>query len=406
MKTLSPTAFGHIPSAPRLIEQKLALEELPSIGAVRALATWTPDMLEKFERTAKDFEGPPRIDRSAAMSEFTYLAAEHRWTDAQILAALYDIDDRWGKFVKRPNRRSLLVDLVNRARQKFGYDIPEIDTKALIERLSKGSDATGQLVYGFEEFVATDFHINWLLEDLLAAGGFGMVTGFPGVGKTQFCIALGAHLAVGADRFLSWDNVGGAQRVLFLSLEMSGPPLHHFLSQIGRGYSNKKALNQNFLVAPFGTPMPLDVPEGQKFLSELLDTYQPNVVIIDSLQKIASKELTDEQAVKNLIHFLSVVRDKYGCAVVVVHHHRKKSNDAQKRDGVELSDVYGSTYAVTDVDWVLSLRKKTENVLTLDMLKNRLGAEKAAVDVTRDSDLGFDIDGMAASRQFGQRSGV
>jgi RecA-family ATPase len=152
--------------------------------------------------------------------------------------------------------------------------------------------------------------------------------------------------------------------------------------------------------------MPLDVPEGQKFLSELLDTYQPNVVIIDSLQKIASKELTDEQAVKNLIHFLSVVRDKYGCAVVVVHHHRKKSNDAQKRDGVELSDVYGSTYAVTDVDWVLSLRKKTADVLTVDMLKNRLGPEKDAFDVTRDSNLGFDIDGMNASRQFKQGSGV
>lgn len=406
MRTLPPSAFGHIPSAPKLLEAKLDLETLPPINEVRALASWTPDMLEKFERTAKDFEGPPRVDRSGAMAEFAYLAAEHRWSDPQILAALFDIDDRWGKFVKRPNRRSLLIDLLNRARQKFGYDLPELDTRSLIERLSRGVEETGKLVYGFEEFVARDFHINWLLEDLLAAGGFGMVTGFPGVGKTQFCIALGAHLAVGADRFLSWHNVGGAQRVLFLSLEMSGPPLHHFLQQIGKGYEEKKLLNQNFLVAPFGTPMPLDVPEGQKFLSELLDTYQPNVVIIDSLQKIASKELTDEQAVKNLIHFLSVVRDKYGCAVVVVHHHRKKSNDAQKRDGVELSDVYGSTYAVTDVDFVLSLRKKTEDVLTLDMLKNRLGPEKAAADITRDEHLGFDLDGMAAAAQFGARSGV
>jgi archaellum biogenesis ATPase FlaH len=90
---------------------------------------------------------------------------------------------------------------------------------------------------------------------------------------------------------------------------MGAAPLNHFMGIIAKGYQDRNTLNRNFLVAPFGTPMYLDTQEGQVFFDQIMNDHMPDVVVIDSLQKISSKELTDEQAVKNLIHYLAAVEE-------------------------------------------------------------------------------------------------
>jgi len=211
-------------------------------------------------------------------------------------------------------------------------------------------------------------------------------------------------MALGEKKFLTWDNVGGSKKVLFLSLEMSAAPLNHFMGTIGKGYPDKNTLNRNFLVAPFGTPINLDTPEGQVFFDQIMNDCMPDILVIDSLQKVSSRELTDEQGVKNLIHYLSTVRSKYSCAMIMIHHNRKKANDGQKK-GVELSDVYGSTYITTDVDFVLSLKTIEGNLLQVDILKNRLGPTPDAFQITRNPEnLSFTADMGNIFNQFDKDS--
>ena len=387
--------FAHIPSARRIVSTDLVIGELPSLDDVKVLAKWTPEILDKFSRDATYFAGPPKRDRSAAMSELAHLGAESGWSDEQIAVVLYDADNRWGKYKHRRDRERRVTDFINRARQKHGYNsLDNVDLTKLINSANQSSPVMGEskLVYGYQDFVDAEFKIEWVLDGLLAQGGFGLVTGYPGTGKTQFSIALGAHMALGEKKFLTWDNVAGNKKVLFLSLEMSAAPLNHFMATIGKAYDNKNTLNRNFLVAPFGTPINLDTPEGQIFFDQIMNDHMPDILIIDSLQKIGSKELTDEQAVKTLIHYLSTVRAKYSCAMVMIHHNRKKANDGQKK-GVELSDVYGSTYITTDVDFVLSLKVVEGNLLQVDTLKNRLGPTFDAFNITRNpDDLSFTTD--------------
>lgn len=412
MKTYSLDAFSKIESVKKLVSDGIQLETLPSIDSVKALAQWTPEMLDKFSRPGEYFErraDGSKEDRSAAMAELAYLGAEQGFTDEQIAAVLYDVDERWGKYRKRNDRHRRLVDFVNRARAKHGYSgLMSVKMEHLISSANQSAPVMGEskLVYGFTEFVDAEFKIEWTLDQLLAQGGFGLVTGFPGTGKTQFCIALGAHLAIGAPKFLKWDNAGGAKKVLFLSLEMGAAPLNHFMGIIGKGYTEPVKLNRNFLVAPFGTPMPLDTVEGQTFFDQLMTDYMPDVVVVDSLQKISSRELTDEQAVKTLVHYLSTVRSKFKCSMLVVHHNRKKPNDGQKK-GVELSDVYGSTYITTDVDFVLSLRTEETNLLQVDTLKNRLGRVLEPFQIVRSDDtLGFDLDLSKLYQNYGDGNGA
>jgi archaellum biogenesis ATPase FlaH len=387
--------FAHISSARKIVSTELVLGDLPTLEDVRTLATWTPELLDKFNRDSKYFSGPPKKDRSAAMSELAHMGAELGWSDENIAVVLYDADDRWGKYKYRRDRDRRITDFINRARQKHGYNsLENVDLTRMIQSANQTAPVMGEskLIYGYQDFVDAEFKIEWILDGLLAQGGFGLITGYPGTGKTQFSIALGAHMALGSKKFLTWDNVAGNKKVLFLSLEMSAAPLNHFMGTIGKGYDDKNTLNRNFLVAPFGTPINLDTPEGQIFFDQIMNDHMPDILIIDSLQKIGSKELTDEQAVKTLIHYLSTVRAKYSCAMLMVHHNRKKPNDGQKK-GVELSDVYGSTYITTDVDFVLSLKTIDGNLLQVDTLKNRLGATFEPFNITRNpEDLSFTTD--------------
>jgi archaellum biogenesis ATPase FlaH len=401
--------FAHIAAARKIVSTDLVLGDLPSVEDVKALATWTPEFLEKFNRDHKYFEGPPKRDRSAAMSELAHMGAELGWSDENIASVLYDADNRWGKYKYRRDRDRRITDFVNRARQKHGYNaLQNVDLTKMIQSANQTTPVMGEskLIYGYQDFVDAEFKIEWILNGLLAQGGFGLITGYPGTGKTQFSIALGAHMALGDKKFLTWDNVAGNKKVLFLSLEMSAAPLNLFMGTIGKSYDDKNTLNRNFLVAPFGTPINLDTPEGQVFFDQIMNDHMPDILIIDSLQKISSKELTDEQAVKNLIHYLSVVRAKYSCAMVMIHHNRKKPNDGQKK-GVELSDVYGSTYITTDVDFVLSLKTVDGDLLQVDTLKNRLGATFEAFNITRNpDDLSFTTDLGNIFNQFAKDNDI
>lgn len=399
--------FAHIQTTKHFLSSDIAVDTLPDVAEVEKLANWTTDMAELFAVDADTAKGT-EFDRSGALMAMAYSGAEQKWTNEQILAVLLHLDDRWGKYATRRDRLSrYLIPMIDRARSKVGYDGLDSNFKGLLGLdITKVETVEGdEDVWGFTDFVNADFPINWMMDGLLAHEGIGLITGYPGTGKTQFTLGMGAHMALGEDAFLKWENVEGKKRkVLFMSLEMSKAPLHHFVSQIAKGYDDPKTLNTNLKLAPLGLPLALDRKEGVAYLANLLETYQPDVVIFDSLQRMVSKELTDEVSVKATFDTLALLRQKYGCAMVIVHHHRKKSNDGQKKNGVELSDVFGSVYITASVDFVLSLRKSDEgsDVLIVDTLKNRLSRELDPFDIARNEYLGFSSDFEAVYSRFGQ----
>lgn len=338
------------------------------------------------------------------MGAFTYLGAENGWTDEQLMTALLDIDDRWGKYKDRRDQNKRLIDFINRARTKVGYNpVTDLDFSRFMDDRAKpvvqGDDAKQKLVYGAMDFVAMDFKVEWLLENLMSQGGFGFITGYPGTGKTQFALQIASHLALGYESFLKWSNLGGTKKVLFLSLEMAKAPLNLFLGKITNSYEDKQKLNHNLLIAPLGVSLPLDSQPGQAFLNNILDEFMPDVIVIDSLQKAMSKEMTDELSVKSVLAYLATTREKYNTSILVIHHNRKKSNDAQKKE-IEQSDVYGSYLIVAEADFVLSLKRLNNSTLGVEMLKNRLGPMADSFEVFRDDNLTFHFSDMEIANQM------
>lgn len=356
------------------------LSEIPDISSFGADVDWHEDLVELYETDLPE-------DRSTALMEAAYLAAEDSWSDPQIMSLLFELDSRWEKYAGRPHktRERILLDILERARVKVGYEGRQLAaTPSAFLETHHNTIVDESEVLGFGDFLDNTYPIDWLLEGLLPRCGAGLLTGWPGAGKTSLSLQLAAALALGND-FLRWKNLAPA-KVLYLSLEMAAPPLHLFVTNAKENYTVKelKKLNKQLLLAPFGVPLHVDREEGYKRLMKLLEAHSPDVVIIDSLSMITPKDLTDEEAMKGLFDGLAVVRQETQTAFIVIHHNRKKAADAQRNKQVEQSDIYGSTYITAKVDFALNLTKMEEkNVVQLATLKNRLGIEPEPFELIR-----------------------
>lgn len=403
MKTYSLSAFGHLTSPKVIVANTILDGDLPTLDDVRTDARWDSIQKKVFGRTLEDFESDGR-DRSRSLANLAHHGAELGWTDEQIYVVLSDADERWGKYAGRHNREQILLDLINQARQKHGYVQPvEFDLSKLLgaeaelpEEERVGDDLG---VMSIDDLNSRTLDLEWLLDGLLHARGFGLLTGRQGTGKTQLALQLGACLATGKGRFLTWDvPAQGAKKVLLVSLEMGPYILKTFTSHLRTNYPEPD-LAKNLPILPLGQPLPLDTKEAQEYFDQVMERHKPDLVIIDSLETTASTELTDEGGVKPLMNYLSTLRDRFSCALLIIHHHRKRSNEfaSQKRPN-SLYDVYGSNYITAKVDFVLDVDKwrndkgdqPDKNRLTLNTLKNRLAAEmEAPLEITRSNTLHF-----------------
>lgn len=392
------SAFAHLPRPKDVIRESVEVDKLPDIEMVLAQAKWDNELLELFRTSGDDMQHQSR-DRSGALQRLAYEGAEHGWSDEQIMAVLRDADDRWGKYTHRApeTRHKILVDLINRARAKVGYDAAGelkglAEALGVVKKVEDEHSSNDKVLFSVKQLAEMPGVDEWLVEDLLVPRGLGLVTGRPGVGKTQLTFQLAADLAAGRGEFLGHAAPTEPLKVLFLSLEMNKFQLPHIAKPL---YSRYPDLKQgNLAIYAKGEMLPLDEESGQTYFEALVEKLQPDVVMVDSLSHMARAELTSDTEMKTAFEFLQRARNQYDFALVIIHHHRKKANDAQsKKRANDLSDVYGSFYITAAVDFVLDLEERPENaddgLLTLSMLKNRYARIPEPVKISRSDTLAF-----------------
>jgi len=394
------SAFDALPRPKDVIREAVQLDNLPSIEDVLEEAAWSAELRELFETSGEEMQHQSR-DRSGALQRLAYEGAEQGWTDTQIMAVLLDTDDRWKKYTNRPRatREKILVDLINRARAKVGYDSKsELGglAKALgvVKEVEAGDAPKDQVLFSIKELAALPGINEWVVNELLVPRGLGLFTGRPGVGKTQLAFQLAADLASGRGAFLQGETPREPVKVLFMSLEMNMFQLGHIVTPLTERYPDLK--QKNLAVYAKGEMLPLDEEAGQAYFEALVGKLQPSVVIIDSLSHMARAELTSDTEMKTAFEFLQRARNQFDFGLVIIHHHRKKANDAQsKKRPNDLSDVYGSFYITAAVDFVLDLEERAEDIedgtITLSMLKNRYARIPEPVKVVRNDKLHFDV---------------
>lgn len=366
---LPPGLFTGLPQPPPPVEAPIP-EKIPAIEAVVMKYNWPEPAAALFR------QGPHEGKRSDNLMSLGYYCAEMNMTVEEILAVLMNADERWQKFAGRADRMTRLMEIVTIARQKYPPQSAGVDGRPLLQPL------------GFKTLLATTVELNWVWDGLLQDGGYMLVTGPSGIGKTQFSLGAAGQLALGKD-FLDRKVDPKPKRIGFFSLEMGLVDLKYFVMQLGEGWTDeeKEILEENMQFFPLGEPLYMTKPEVRSDIEQLVGDLRLDGIVVDSLGSATDEEVSDEKF-KKFFHWNDQLRARTGAFTWYIHHHRKASGDNKKPN--KLSDVYGSQYITSYATTVLCLWEgSVVDSTQLIPLKVRLAKKPPAFNMHKDGNLHF-----------------
>lgn len=307
VKLLQENDFGHVPVALKVISQY----------------AWSDDSYNLFTST------PEKGQRSSALTKVAHYCVEMGMSNAETLSILLSADNRWKKFIYRKNQKKCLIDIINYVRAKHPVDPAQEEIKP--PRLQ---------VYTHEEFMNTEVEIEWLIEGILHKKGLFSVSGPPDSGKSQISLRFAEKMAK-MDKFLKWNSTRPI-KTLFVSMEMPHEELKYVLDVMAMKDPNG-LLRENFLLLPLGYSIGLKNSKSRYELMEVMEKFQPDVIMLDSLGVAISDEISSDKVVFEAFDFVhKVLRNHFGSTVWFIHHTRKEQIGNKKPN--KLDDLYGSRY--------------------------------------------------------------
>lgn len=200
---------------------------------------------------------------------------------------------------------------------------------------------------------------DWLVHRLIERKTLTLFGADTGTLKSYIATDL-ARAIVAGDRWLGRSVY--AERVLYIDEEMSEALAQDRLLAFGVSQSHAAALRyysrQGISLAP-----PPDAT-GVLWLMEQLNTFRPDVMVIDSLMTISGAEVNDNVEIVALLKALRALAEQYGCAIIVIHHERKQSKGNVRAEG---HGILGARQLVGQNDCVMSAKRLESSSASLDV---------------------------------------
>ena len=306
--------------------------------------------------------------------KIAYSLAEEDHSAAGIATLIKQVDQRVGKFKDRFNADSEYIRIAYKAASTVGLkDDP-------------------MKLWTIDDILNNKEQLEEIIEGWLHSTGFMIVTGQPGVGKTQFAMDLMHTLATGQKTFLGrevkYPKDLESMKGMFLSLEMQPVDLSYLYQdkhQLGDPRYKKykdTLLQDNILIYS-----PLEGYDGEN-VEILVQRHKPNFIVIDSLSELFSEDMKEAESRKVIRHLLMLKR-MYNLALIVVHHNRKATDSNKKPN--KLSDLYGSFIFAKTVDTVLGLwHNEKNNTYELLGIKTRFGKNNQ-INIRRTEYLTYEV---------------
>jgi len=347
----SPNEFDPAPNIEKPVETYTYNSLLPV-----SIIKLDPKLLN---RVTKEVVKHPH--RSEFLMATGYLLAESGLSGLEIVSCLYEIDARIKKFVGRADQLRRLSEIASIALFK-------------VERASYIS------VYSPREIISHVTELVWVIPNLLHTTGMLILSGQPGVGKTQLTFDWAYRLAAGLP--VLGLEIARPQKVAFLTLEMDVVELKYIFKHQAVEFKEHGLWNENlFVISP-------DLDSDMRAFEKTLIKINPDVLIIDSISELATGDMTESEA-KTIMAWMKKIRKMYDIAIIAIHHNRKASDTNKKPR--KLGDLYGSFVFAKNSETVLSLwHEEGRTGLELDILKARF-SERKTINLLRTSHLTFDV---------------
>lgn len=350
-----------------------SLEDLPTPLEVIGKYVCPPDLLDLM---GKRIESP---NRSAALFKVAMLAVELGMSNREVLSLLYNRAVDWGKFKDRQDIQKQLNSLLGKARLKH-------------PALGSGKDEPRLRVVNFQDFLKEKYEIEWVIPDLITRRGMLLVSGQPGVGKTQLAFQYGLSMAIGED-FCGF-SVPHSRRILFVSLEMEEAGFHLISGKIHTGFGlseeQKELTRANLhMIFPLSSDLSLTKNEGRALLHDTITSLRPDGIIVDSLGQLVSGSLNDDEGMRDALNFLRDLGRAEDLFTILIHHNRKPQVGNSKPR--ELGDLYGSQYigGIPDVVQIM-FTENPSSPINVRQVKNRY-ARHRDITVVRGDNLRFEL---------------
>jgi hypothetical protein len=366
---LALEAFGGLPSVPMRLASESDIGEVP--------APLTVLMKYNFNEEYRGFFVTKKIEkgkRSSALTKFARHCMELNMSNAEALSLLLNLDERWGKFNKRPDQKARLLGIINYARAQHPVDPVVQET------------AYGFKVYSYEEFINSEVELEWVIPNLVHANGSVLVSGKPGIGKSQLSLRFAEKIAKG-EKFLKWQ--AAPKRILFVSMEMPFEELNFIMKAMK--FDENDLLRENLLISTPGRSVRLADSKKQDELNKIIEEFQPEGIVFDSLGKSINDNMSDDKTILQTFDYVDgVLRGQYGLFTWFIHHNRKAQVGNPKPN--KLDDLYGNQYIGASITTGIGLWKdKPADPIELSCLKLRMAPEFPSFKIARTRDIDFEV---------------
>lgn len=310
--------------------------------------------------------------RSTFLMHLGYELAETGLKHDEIVSLLVVVDEKVGKFVGRHDRLIRLAEIASIAVGKFGA----------IQQLP---------VYNYEELLNFELSIEHLWSDILTRKGSVLLSGEPGVGKTQFAFHVATSLCLGQSCLAG--NVLEPLKTLFFSLEMNELGCKYILANQVKGLDKEQLarLRDSFWVVPRGYAMSLEEIETE------VKRLEPNGIFIDTMSETVKDKLTEENEARRVVTWDAKIRNELGI-FSWWNHHTRKANSENKAP-IKISDIYGSFLYAAKMESIMILHGSRDNKGPIKWVKPKVRfgqSDKDGVDIVRTPNLTFDLKNKVA----------
>lgn len=377
----SLVAFAELPELPI---------KLLGIGDIHAVPE-TLEVVLKYEFIDEAIElfktkTIPKGQRSSAITKMAHFCMEMGMTNAETLSILYNVDDRWGKFKNRNDRKERLLGLINYTRARHPVDVVERDAESIFK------------IYTYQEFISTELKIEWVIPNLVHRKGLICISGPPDVGKSQVSLRFAEKIAKG-EKFLNWQ-ASGPMKTIFVSMEMAHEELLYMLESMQ--IKGSDLLHENMNIMPLGASMKLNNKVAQGELNKVIEKVQPQGIIIDSFGVAVGDDINSEKIIFDTLDYVHrTLRLEYGMFVWFIHHPRKEQIGNKKPN--KLDDLYGSRYFGAAVSTAIGLWKSGSDI-DVDCLKLRLAKKFDSFKIRRTPELDFKLLDQVGSKHINDLS--